>query len=451
MSCHAIGGEATVVQSVSGLVSTGDSGAVQTGSAAAGSYGIGHFSSEAGPPADEGCAEMGSIVKTVSPPSPLSLGDSFSRVHGSSPTVEKSGDFLTGCQPGDGGVKGCYDNGRVHGRLGSDIHGQSSEWHLVSGAGSGAYKLSRVDGSVSGLKTFSPSSGRAACVGEIRQLHGGGIREPPGGHALSTASQAGTENNSVERLSAQVAASNARSGSAEQGRRSHVKRKPSIRGMETPSPGGEPAAAEIRPGCRRSVRLAGKRALSAVFLINVGRCAVRCGCAGAPVAKRPAVRISSSQSDLPHTNQGERSGSVADFDSPTVAVQTLDSGDSSVTIGPTLAPAAAQGPPVSGRGGDLPPPSRAGGSLGLAHERLNLGTVGLPQNVIDTIQCARASSTRSLYSCKWRVFEEWCEARRVVSFQCSVRDILFFYRTCWKRVKPFPQLRCIWPLFQHAT
>ena len=83
------------------------------------------------------------------------------------------------------------------------------------------------------------------------------------------------------------------------------------------------------------------------------------------------------------------------FDSPTVAVQTLDSGDSSVTIGPTLVPAAAQGPPVSGRGGDLPPPSRAGGSLGLARERLNLGTVGLPQNVIDTIQCARASSTRS--------------------------------------------------------
>ena len=230
----------------------------------------------------------------------------------------------------------------------------------------------------------------------------------------------------MERLSARVAASDARSGSAEQGRRSHVKRKPSIRGMETPSPGGETAVAEIRPGCHRSVRLTGKRALSAVFLINGGRCAVRCGCAGAPVAKRPAVRISSSQSDLPHTDQGERSGSVADFDSPTVAVQTLDSGDSSVTIGPTLAPAAAQGPPVSGRGGDLPPPSRAGGSLGLAREKLNLGTVGLPQNVIDTIQCARASSTRSLYSCKWRVFEEWCEARRVVLFQCSVRDILCF-------------------------
>ncbi|XP_072235172.1 uncharacterized protein [Leuresthes tenuis] len=441
ISCHAIGGEATVVQSVSGPVSTGDSGAVQTLSTAAGSDGVGHFSSEAGPPADEGCADVDCIVKTVSPSSPLSLGESFCRVLGNSPPVEKSGGFLTGCQPGDGGVKGCHNNGRVHVRLGRDIQGQSSEWRLVSGAGSGAYKLSRVDGSVSGLKTFSPSSEGAACAGEIRQLHGSGICEPSGRHALSTASQAGKENNSVERRSARVAESDARSRSAEQGRRSHVKRKPSFRGMETPSPGGEPAVAEIRPGCRRSVHLARKRALSAVFLTNRGGCAFRCRRAVAPMAKRPTVRISSSQPYPPHTDQIEGSGLVADFDSPTMAVQTLDSRDSSITIGPTLAPAAAQGPLVSGQGGDLPPPSGAGGSLGLARERLNLGSVGLPQNVIDTIQCARASSTRSLYSCKWRVFEEWCDARRIVSFQCSVRDILCFLQDLLEKGKAFSTIK----------
>ena len=115
---------------------------------------------------------------------------------------------------------------------------------------------------------------------------------------------------------AQVASGDACSGSAEQGRRSHVKRKPPVRGMETPSPGGEPAVADIRPGCRRSVRLVRKCALSDVFLINRGGCTFRYRGAVAPIAKRPTVRISSSQSYLPHTDQSERSGLVAGFDSP---------------------------------------------------------------------------------------------------------------------------------------
>ena len=82
-------------------------------------------------------------------------------------------------------------------------------------------------------------------------------------------------------------------------------------------------------------------------------------------------------------------------------------------------------------GRHLPPPSRAGGSMDLACERLNLGAVRLPQSVIDTIQCARASSIHSLYSCKWQVFE-WCEARCIVSFQCSVKDTMFSQRPAGK-------------------
>ncbi|XP_060746163.1 uncharacterized protein LOC132859430 [Tachysurus vachellii] len=69
---------------------------------------------------------------------------------------------------------------------------------------------------------------------------------------------------------------------------------------------------------------------------------------------------------------------------------------------------------------------RQGGSLGLACERVNLNTLGLPPRVIATIQNARASSTRSLYDCKWHVFEEWCEEHQLVSYLCSVADILGF-------------------------
>ena len=47
--------------------------------------------------------------------------------------------------------------------------------------------------------------------------------------------------------------------------------------------------------------------------------------------------------------------------------------------------------------------------MGLARERMNLGSVGLPQGVIATIQSARAPSTRGQYDGRWRLFEEWCQ------------------------------------------
>ena len=77
----------------------------------------------------------------------------------------------------------------------------------------------------------------------------------------------------------------------------------------------------------------------------------------------------------------------------------------------------------------------------MARERLNLDAVGLPPEVIDTIQCARASSTRSLYSGKWRAFERWCEERQIVSFQCSVRDILCFLQYLLDRGKAFSTIK----------
>lgn len=73
-----------------------------------------------------------------------------------------------------------------------------------------------------------------------------------------------------------------------------------------------------------------------------------------------------------------------------------------------LAVTTTQRPPVSDTGGNIPPPPREASSMGLARGWFNLNTVGLPHSVIDTIQCSGASSTRTLYEHKWRVFEGWC-------------------------------------------
>ena len=74
------------------------------------------------------------------------------------------------------------------------------------------------------------------------------------------------------------------------------------------------------------------------------------------------------------------------------------------------------------------PSSRAPGSLGLARERLNLSAEGLPQNVIATIQSARAFSTRKQYGCKWHTFEKWCEKYDTIPFQASVAELIFSTR-----------------------
>ena len=126
-----------------------------------------------------GCAAMGSAVKDCVPAVTSLAWLQFSpECTAALQQWRNPAIFSQGVSPGDGGVKGCYDNGRVHDRLGSDI----SWGRAVNGIWSAELAQAHINYLESGLKTFSPSSGRAACVGEIRQLHGGGIREPSGGH-----------------------------------------------------------------------------------------------------------------------------------------------------------------------------------------------------------------------------------------------------------------------------
>ncbi|XP_049927771.1 uncharacterized protein LOC126407128 [Epinephelus moara] len=434
-------GEDTGIHSVFGLFPAWRGCAIQSLPAATGFDGVSHIGSEAGPPHDEGCAEMGGIIKTVPPASPPPFGDGFTRGHGGSPSVAELGDFFSGSAPGDSSVEGCHGDGRVADRMGSDLRGQSCERHLAIGADPCSHKLFGVNGSISSTETFFAAPQGQTCSIKVRQLHGGGVCEPSGGHTIVAATRIGSQDYSMEQLSAQVAAGDARGGSTEQRSGSHVKRKSSVWGVETSSPSCGSGVSEIRPGCRRSVRIAGKRTVSSVFLPGRRKCTIGCGCIGSPVARSPIVRVPSPQPDFPHSSQSEGAGFVTDPDSTTVAIQTLGGGDSAAAVGPAMAPPATQGPLVPGRGGDLPSPPRTGGTLGLARERLNLDAVGLPPSVIDTIQCARASSTRSLYSGKWRVFEKWCEERQIVSFQCSVRDILCFLQDLLDRGKAFSTIK----------
>ncbi|XDV41692.1 hypothetical protein PO909_010510 [Leuciscus waleckii] len=106
-----------------------------------------------------------------------------------------------------------------------------------------------------------------------------------------------------------------------------------------------------------------------------------------------------------------------------------------------MAPPPSHGHTVPSQRGDLPLPPGQGGSLGLARERTNLNALGLPPRVIATNQNARAVSTRSLYGCKWQVFEGWCDGRGLTSYQCSVPDISCFLQDLMERGRSFSTIK----------
>ncbi len=96
---------------------------------------------------------------------------------------------------------------------------------------------------------------------------------------------------------------------------------------------------------------------------------------------------------------------------------------------------------VTGKGGDFSSSSRMPGTMGLACEWFNLNTTGLSDSVIRTIQNARASSTRSLYECKWGVFERWFTTKHEIPFQCSVAVVLSFLQDLIDQGKAFSTIK----------
>ena len=110
-------------------------------------------------------------------------------------------------------------------------------------------------------------------------------------------------------------------------------------------------------------------------------------------------------------------------------------------VQPALASAFTQGSPDARALGNLPSSSGAHGSEGLARERMNLTTSGLPWNAITNIQGTRASFTHYVYDGKWRAFEEWCAKAGEIAFQSPVPVILTFLQDLPDKDKAFSTVK----------
>ncbi|KAJ8368701.1 hypothetical protein SKAU_G00087290 [Synaphobranchus kaupii] len=146
------------------------------------------------------------------------------------------------------------------------------------------------------------------------------------------------------------------------------------------------------------------------------------------LVKRLASRLRGENSE----RQSERGRLVYDPSSPILAWQALDPRNCPAPLRGPVAPPPTEGSTDTGAGVDFPSAPPVACALGLARERMNL-----PLRVINTIQGARATSTRTLYDPKWRVFEKWCEEKHVVSFQCSVAEVLCFLQEMLDKGRAF--------------
>lgn len=151
---------------------------------------------------------------------------------------------------------------------------------------------------------------------------------------------------------------------------------------------------------------------SVVLHESPGLSAVGHGCLLLPtVARSSLIRFSPSSSDSPlidtHSGRGADCHSGGSGTHGHVAVPVIDS----AAVGEAMAPPIAQGRTLPAGRCDPTHSSDRPALMGLAPEQKCLERLGLPHDVVRTIQGARAPSTTASYSAKWSACKHWCVER----------------------------------------
>ncbi len=148
-------------------------------------------------------------------------------------------------------------------------------------------------------------------------------------------------------------------------------------------------------------------------------------CASAPLARHESVCFPSGQAHPSGIVQGEDMRSPPSPSSPVLAFPDVVLGVGLPSGGRSVGDSSQERPTVSVSGQNLAPTSRDLEVVGMADHRSPLA-FDLSDGDRETINSARALSTRKLYSSKWRVFESWCLVHAVDPVNCPVGSVLEF-------------------------
>ncbi|XP_026102951.1 uncharacterized protein LOC113074342 [Carassius auratus] len=334
-----------------------------------------------------------------------------------------------------------HNDGRVVVRLGGHSRGQGSEREMGSPSEPLSHKLLGNAGRLSDVEAFSSFSERTSCSRENGQHYSCGIHKQTGRSQITPFTHVGTQTDFVEQCQSFIPESYTRTRHNEPGCGYAVQGKSPLWRVEAEHGSGWPNLEHFRQSDSGSVRVTGQCSVPSVLLSEGSERASRNRRTSARVASRSPVRVPTDCVDISSPSQSEGGGAENDTGGSAVAGEILAGGDHTYALRRAVVPATAQGSAVTGGGGDISSSSRTPGTVGLASEWLNMNAAGLPDSVIRTIQNSRALSTRSLYECKWGVFERWCAARHVIPFQCSVAVILSFLQDMIDQGKAFSTVK----------
>ncbi|XP_051967361.1 uncharacterized protein LOC127632670 isoform X2 [Xyrauchen texanus] len=229
----------------------------------------------------------------------------------------------------------------------------------------------------------------------------------------------------MEPAATQVTACHSHPRQAQRVRYAVITTTPARRGVEASPPVGPADLGTVWQGPGRPICLPGNLPLPA--LVRPNRGSPRDRRAGTQLALGAAqVRISPSEPSCTGAVQGQGGRGASHVSGPLLAhsdlvLVTQTSPDSS-----SLANSPEKGPPLSGTGHVLAPTPRPLEPPRLVPGRDAEELVGLPATVVNTINQARAPSTRHLYALKWRLFADWCSSQTEDPQRCAIKSVLLF-------------------------
>ncbi len=184
--------------------------------------------------------------------------------------------------------------------------------------------------------------------------------------------------------------------------------------MESTSPDGSDDLVSFQQGRVRPLRLRRQLSLPNLFFKAAG-------CSGPRLAQRPSVCLPSDRPATPgyQANQGNKM--LSPPRGPPLEEPSLVPRDDPAAVCSTPVNTTEERSSLTSTGQNLAFPAGTVEPSCLATRR---ESSQLPERVTNTIQEARAPSTRHLYALKWSVFSDWCSVHNQDPVSCDVPHML---------------------------
>lgn len=380
----------------------------------------------AGPAANAACPAMVQCSPSASCQRQAQKVESDSKLFACAETVERARHVSLGGTNWPSLLSYHFDHRRVKTGLGRCLPGEISERGLDVGAEVLPHKCARTPGSPAGVNSLSRTYHGVARTDQVGQYGDGSVYKPSRGVAIPVHDENNERGAVVGPQSSSLTQSHSPSREVECGGRHVITRGADLGRVALTPESNSFNLATFRPSTGGLVRHERIDSLSSMVFDTGQRRALGDRRSSESMAEIETICVSAHSFDSSCAGQSQIGADLANISSPALGepgvVRGSNSADARLPMGN---PSEQRFAFPSERISSAPVPAEVE-VVGLAPEREYLLNAGLSSAVVSTIQSARAVSTRSLYSLKWRAFQRWCAQKGEAPSHCEVGVILEF-------------------------